>query len=314
MAPSPTFPFNPTKDIPSLSGKTILVTGGTAGLGTQTILALIPHGPKRVYFSGRNETAATALIERINTAFPESETKLTFVKCDLASLASVKAAAEEVQRDCEALDVVFCNAGIMAVPPGLTKDGVELQFGTNHLGHALLVRKLMGLLSKSSDARVVVNTSEGAFLHPKGGIEFEKLHTDMAGWGVDFMAAWTRYGQSKLANVLFAKELQKRYPGVTSVAVHPGVIDTGLVTSLGWANRMLVYATNHGKMISEDEGVKSQLWCGVGGGKEEVRGLGKDGGFWAPVGSKVKGDASMQDLELGGRLWDWTEDAIRGYL
>jgi retinol dehydrogenase-12 len=140
----------------------------------------------------------------------------------------------------ERLDSLMLNAGIMAVPEGVTRQGYEVQFGTNHLGHFLLAKLLLPTLlstaqstslagSASSDVRIVVLSSIGHLLAPlRSGIDFTSLKTDCGGW-----FSLVRYGQSKLANLLFVKELERRYgkTGIISVAVHPGLIDTNLDAS-----------------------------------------------------------------------------------
>lgn len=170
-------------------------------------------------------------------------TVVSFVACDLASLASVKAAAEKFITEESRLDVLICNAGIMAQPPSLTTNGYEMQFGTNHLGHALLIQKLLPLLlqnSEGADVRIIIVTSIAFRMHPMGGIVFKDLKTpqDCGAFG-----SWIRYGQSKLANILYARELARRYPGITSFSVHPGMVNTGLLDTLSFTNRAFVYAT-----------------------------------------------------------------------
>ncbi|GAB1207880.1 hypothetical protein APSETT445_006615 [Aspergillus pseudonomiae] len=206
---------------------------GTAGVGAQSVTQLAKHSPARIYISGRNATSAETIINEI--AESGSNTPVSFVECDLASLDSVKKAAEDILAKESRLDVLMCNAGIMALPPDLTKDGYEVQFGTNHLGHALLIQKLLPLLQQYRRSRC------GCYqLHPSGGIVFDDLkHTQ--DYGV--FGSWRRYGQSKLANILYARELARRYPDITTVSVHPGVITTGLVENLGWAHRWFIYAT-----------------------------------------------------------------------
>jgi NAD(P)-dependent dehydrogenase (short-subunit alcohol dehydrogenase family) len=126
----------------------------------------------------------------------------------------------------------------MAIPTGLTKDGYEIQFGTNHLGHALLIKLLLPTLQRTADEtkggadpRIVLLASKGMTLHPTGGIVFDELRTTQENLA---FAHWRLYGQSKLANILYAAELARRLPQITSVSVHPGVMMTGLVTGLGF--------------------------------------------------------------------------------
>jgi NAD(P)-dependent dehydrogenase (short-subunit alcohol dehydrogenase family) len=132
---------------------------------------------------------------------------------DLTSLSSIKSSTPQLTR----LDLLMCNAGIMATPPSLSKDGYEIQFATNHLGHAMLIKQLLPTMLKTaeeprSDVRIVILTSMGWRAHPKAGIEFSTLNTtqDRAIFG-----GWVRYGQSKLANLVYAAELARRYPNIT---------------------------------------------------------------------------------------------------
>lgn len=118
---APKLHFDTAKDIPSLSGKVILVTGGTAGLGRETVLSLAAHSPAHIYFTGRSQPSADSLIEEAKSI--HSGTPVTFVQCDLASLDSVQQAAKFVCAQTDRLDISCFNAGVMALPPGLTKDG-----------------------------------------------------------------------------------------------------------------------------------------------------------------------------------------------
>ena len=146
----------------------------------------------------------------------------------------------------------------MATPPGLTTDGYELQFGTNHMGHALLTKLLLPTLLRTAestpenpDVRVVDVTSLGFTVAPKGGILFPELKT-RCDWGMG--TEWKRYGQSKLANVLHAAELARRHPSLVTASVHPGVVNTDLNKRLGFFNKLLVRATNPRGFISPAEG------------------------------------------------------------
>lgn len=153
--------------------------------------ALAAHNPAHIYFSGRNVEAGQKLIAEIKRK--HGFESLTFVEMDLSSLASVKSAIKSFSHD--RLDVLMCNAGIMAKPPGLSKDGYEIQFATNHLGHAMLIKQLLPVLtetakSPNSDVRIVSNTSEGWALHPKNGVTFSELKTTQD----SLFGSWTRYG------------------------------------------------------------------------------------------------------------------------
>ncbi|KAK1954575.1 short-chain dehydrogenase/ reductase [Colletotrichum sublineola] len=310
---------DPTPKIPSLEGKVIFVTG--AGLGKATILALLAHNPLHIYFSGRSRPAAEALIASVTPSSPSSSSSspppppppLTFVQMDLASLATIKPAlAASFAHD--RLDVLVNNAGIMAVPAGLSADGYEVQFATNHLGHAMLVRALLPVLRRTaalpgSDVRVVTLTSVGYQGHPRDGVSFATLRTTQA--GPPFLGPWTRYGQSKLANILFTRELARQHPSITAVAVHPGVIGTGLVANQGLLNRLLIHASNKlagAPMLTPDRGCWNQVWAAAAAARGDL----VSGGFYMPVGRLAddKLDRFATDDELAGELWRWTEDVL----
>ncbi|KAK7018676.1 short-chain alcohol dehydrogenase [Paramarasmius palmivorus] len=145
-----------------------VTTTGTAGIGKASIHLLSKHHPEHIFFSGRNVQSARSLIEEVKAQVPDVQ--LTFIECDLASLQSVKKAAQEFLSLSSRLDILMCNAGVMALPPGLTKDGYEIQFGTNHLGHALLIRLLLPTLLRTaetgSDTRIINLSSQGHAGHP----------------------------------------------------------------------------------------------------------------------------------------------------
>ncbi|KAL8718897.1 MAG: hypothetical protein Q9225_004022 [Loekoesia sp. 1 TL-2023] len=293
--------WNPDKELPDLSGKVIFVTG---------VHRLAEHHPEKIYFTGRDETRANDLIARINGTVPSAN--VVFIKVDMASLDSVKTAFE--QFDLTRLDILICNAGIMAVPPALTKDGYEMQFGVNYLAHALLVKLFLPLLLETAklpdaDVRVVIMTSLGYRMAPKNGVDFKNIKTTQdTGPG----APWMRYGQSKTADILLAKELAKRYPQITSTSIHPGVVKTGLVSNLTFGAKAVVYVgcfMQGIKMIESDEGCYNMLWAAAGDKTGIV-----NGELYEPVGilSKTKSKARANP-RLPGELWEWTEKALASY-
>ncbi|KAK4184667.1 hypothetical protein QBC35DRAFT_525400 [Podospora australis] len=314
----PNLHFDPAKDIPDLSGKVILVTGGTTGIGATTIIELARHNPSHLIFTGRNADSAKATIASATSAASSSghETpKLTFLPCDLTDLSSVASACNSLLPTLSRLDVVVLNAGIMAIPAAVSKDGYEIQFATNHLGQAFLLRKSLPLLlstaesSPSSDVRVLILTSVAADFTPSDGITFSALKSEQRS---KLGGRWMRYGQSKLANLLYAKEIAKRFgpKGIKAVAVHPGVVETGLVTKMGLGDKLLIYLPNVGRMLTPEQGAWNTLWAIA-----TERGKVEDGGFYTPVGKKgVLAEKWTKDGELGGRLWDWTEGELKRWL
>ncbi|MGB8649070.1 MAG: oxidoreductase [Mycobacteriales bacterium] len=210
------------QDMPDQSGRTALVTGANSGLGFHTSLELARKGA-RVLMACRNPTKAEAALAKIRGEVPGAAVEL--VSLDLASLDSVEQAAEEVAGRLRALDLLVNNAGVMAVAEGRTADGFEMQLGTNHLGHFALTGRLLPLLL-AADAPRVVTVSSGA--HAIGRMHFEDL-TAANGYH-----RWRRYGQSKLANLLFTSELHRRASGrLLAVAAHPGYAATHLQEGQG---------------------------------------------------------------------------------
>ncbi|KAM0718969.1 hypothetical protein Q7P37_006041 [Cladosporium fusiforme] len=309
----PSNAFNPYTEIPSLTGKVIFITGGTAGLGRETILNLAAHSPAHIYFSGRSQTSADALIATLKTTHPSQP--ITFVQTDLASLESVKSAAKAFLATSQRLDILFANAGVMCLPPGLTKEGYEIQFGTNHLGHAALVNLLLPTMESTAkagnDVRIVWNTSLGHKMVPS--IPFATLKTPQDNCSPFFVLSdWVRYAQSKLANLLYAREIAKRHPLISSVSIHPGVSFTGLVTGLGWFNRFFVWLTTLGMRVSVEECAWNQLWAAaapLGKGERMV----VSGRYYEPVGVEGSLTKAAGDEELAAELWEWTQKELEQY-
>src|SRR6202789_965860 len=202
----------------SLSGKRVLVTGVSAGLGVETARVLAAHGAE-VVGAARNlakakEATAPVRAGAANGGRPE------LAELDLASLKSVRACADALVASGKPFDLIICNAGVMATPSGETSDGFETQFGTNHLGHFVLVNRIASLMKPGSR---LVNLSSSGHRFAAGALEDPNFeHTPYA----EFVA----YGRSKTANVLFAVEFDRRHKdaGIRATAVHPGVIHTEL--------------------------------------------------------------------------------------
>lgn len=213
-----------TADIPSLSGKTAVVTGATGGLGYETAMALAGAGAI-VILTGRNDAKGLRAIEGICARFPAA--LIAFEPLDLASLASVADFARRFAAGNEQLDLLVNNAGVMALPKRQqTEDGFELQLGTNYLGHYALTARLLPQLRRAKAPRVV-NLSSLA--HRSGVINFDDLQ------GKHSYRPWRAYCQSKLAMLMFSLELQRRSDaagwGVRSMAAHPGFARTDLIAN-----------------------------------------------------------------------------------
>ncbi|KAK3987991.1 short-chain dehydrogenase TIC 32, chloroplastic [Cladorrhinum sp. PSN332] len=301
--------IDPKKDIPDLNGKVILITGGTAGVGAETLVQLAHHKPAHLLFTGRNPKSAETTINKVHAV--SSSVKVSFVQCDLADLASVKSASEKLVSELSRLDVLVCNAGIMAVPAALSKDGYEIHFATNHLGHALLTKKLLPLLQASAqsgnDPRIIMVSSVAWRGTPRGGIVFDKLKTTQE---AAILGRWLRYGQSKLANMLYARELAERYPEILSLSITPGVVRTALVNDLSLADKALVFVPNIGKMKTPEEGTYNTLWA-MTAPREGI----KPGVFYEPVGKPTKMESkASRDLDLSKTLWEWTDNELATWM
>ena len=206
--------------LPDQTGRVAIVTGGNSGLGFETSLALAAKNAHVILAVRDNEKGAAA-VHRILKAHPKSQVEMRLL--DLASLASIQQFAQAFRQDFDRLDVLINNAGVMAIPRRETTDGFEMQFGVNHLGHFALTGDLFELLLSTPHSRVVTVSS---LMHQSGRINFDDL------MGVKNYSKSSAYAQSKLANLLFAYELQRRLNSLNdpmlSVAAHPGYAATNL--------------------------------------------------------------------------------------
>ncbi len=209
------------ESIPDLTGRAAVVTGANSGLGLETAKAFAASGA-HVVMAARNPARADAAFDEIRTRYPDAS--LAIVDLDLGSLASVRAAAEQLLADHPAIDILVNNAGVMATPQQRTEDGFELQLGVNHLGHWALTSLLMPALLAAPAARVVSVTSTAHHF----GLPVNPANPHLHGR----YQPWLAYGQSKLANYHFAIGLQREFErkGVAaqSLLAHPGLSHTGL--------------------------------------------------------------------------------------
>ncbi len=201
-----------------LSGKRVLVTGVSAGIGVESARALAAHGAE-VIGAARNLSKAQGATEQVRAQAARGGS-LQLVQLDLASLDSVRRCADGLLAGDKSFDVIIANAGVMACPKGTTVDGFETQFGTNHLGHFVLVNRIASLLRPGS--RLVNLSSAG---HRYADVDLEDPNFEHSPY-----AEFTAYGRSKTANVLFAVEFDRRHRarGVRATAIHPGAIRTEL--------------------------------------------------------------------------------------
>ena len=202
-----------------LSGRRILVTGVSAGLGVETARVLVAHGAE-VVGAARDVAKAERATTEVRAAAEAGKGAFSIVELDLASLASVRACADALNADGRPFDVIIANAGVMVPPFGHTADGFETQFGTNHLGHFVLINRIAPLLK---DGGRLVNLSSA-------GHRYSDVDLDDPNFEHTPYEPWIGYGRSKTANVLFAVEFDRRHRdrGVRATAVHPGGIQTEL--------------------------------------------------------------------------------------
>ncbi len=294
-------------DIPDLTGKLALVTGVTSGLGEHTVLELARRGA-RVVLAARSEHKLRVTRESIEHALPKAE--LIPLLLDLADLSSVKHAADEIS-SLGPLDILVNNAGVMATPLRRTVDGFELQFGTNHLGHFALTGRLFPQLAAAEGARVVAVASQAhrmARTVPLGDVRNDRR---------DYRK-WRAYSESKLANLLFAFELDRRAKAagttVTALAAHPGYASTNLISglNLGGMRADGAIAVGATRLIAQSAamGAQPSLMAATlprlpGGSYVGPRGVGEMRG--APT--LVKPTRVARDLTLARRLWEVSEEA-----
>ena len=285
-------------------------SSGTAGLGAGTVSNLAQHHPEHIHFTGRNSSKAKDLIDKIHKSNPD--VKLTYIPCDLTDFASVKKAANDFLSSSQRLDVLMLNAGIMATDPAKTKDNYEIQFQTNHLSHALLIKTLLPIMTQTasqpnSDVRIINMSSIAYQQAPKMGIDFATLKTDQSSLGSLIPGPkWSRYGQSKLANLLYPAQLAERHPEILSLAVHPGIILTDLFTNVSFATKLPVLISSIGKRTPVEQGPYNQLWAATAP-REKIL----NGEYYEPIGVVgVRTTRQARDKELGRKLWDWTQDAL----
>lgn len=273
-----------------LTGKTILVTGCNSGLGQEALRVLAMRGARVVATARTLQKAQTACAAVTGQTVP--------LACELSDPASVRACVASVQHAGLRLDAVICNAGIMMLPKLQQAFGIELQFFTNHVGHFMLVTGLLGQLTE--DARVVMLSSSAHRSAPKQGIELDNLS------GARGYSPLKAYGQSKLANLLFAKELARRFKGTgkTANAVHPGVIQTELGRHLNPVAGFVFGLVGPLALKNVPQGAATEVYAAVHPAAAKT-----SGAYFADCNiAAARPDAD--DAALASRLWDATEKIV----
>ncbi len=281
-----------------LSGKTAIVTGSNTGLGFETALDLYQKGAK-VYVACRNEEKGLDAIERMKAISDGGE--LVYGRLDLASLSSVKDFAKKIIATESRLDLLVNNAGVMIPPPSRSEDGFELQFGVNFIGHFALTGHLFNLLESTKGSRVVTLSS---IAHRGAIIDFENFKLEKP------YNNWREYGQSKLADLIFTLEFEKRLRNnsyqIMSLAAHPGFSKTDLQK---YMDKDMLDSL---ELMTANEGAQPTLAACL-------RPDAKGGQYWGPDGpNEQKGkpalakiDSVALDEKLNAKLWDWAKEITK---
>jgi NAD(P)-dependent dehydrogenase (short-subunit alcohol dehydrogenase family) len=295
--------------VPALTGRVAVVTGATSGLGFETSRVLAQKGA-HVVLAVRNPDKGEGSAKAIRASVPGASLEVLLL--DLADLAAIRAFVQTYLASHNRLDILLNNAGVMALPYRKTVDGFEMQFGTNHLGHFALTGLLAPLILRTLGARVVTVSSAA---HSFGRIRFDDLNGERS------YRKWSAYGQSKLANLLFAYELQRRLAAAgssaISVAAHPGYASTNLqfagpeMEGSRFSARMVAVAN---RVIGQSAamGALPEIYAAT---SPQVRGgdyIGPDG-FMEQNGfpKKVKSNARSHDEAAAARLWEVSEQLTR---
>lgn len=291
--------------MPAQHGKLVVITGASSGIGYEAALALAGKGA-HVVIAVRNLEKGRAAVARIQRSFPQSQVEV--LALNLADLRSVRHFAEVFSARYAALPLLINNAGVMALPYGRTVDGFEMQFGTNYLGHFALTGLLLPLILAAPAARVV---SVSSTAHMAGSIDFDNLD------GARRYRRWDAYCQSKLANLVFAYELQRRLAAVgadaVSVACHPGWANTALPESsvslegmrlqtglMSFATKLLAQSAAMGALPTLYAATAEQVEGG-----DYIGPTGRMGMYGYPA--KVQSSPNAHDRGLAQRLWQVSE-------
>jgi NAD(P)-dependent dehydrogenase (short-subunit alcohol dehydrogenase family) len=285
-----------------LSDKTVVVTGVNSGLGYETMRVLTSRGAHVI--------GAARSMDKATTACGSVQGKTTPVACELSDMDSVAACAKSILDSGKAVDVLICNAGIMALPELHVIDGLELQFLTNHMGHFLLTYLLQEPLKAAPQGRIVMLSSLAHILTVRGGINFDNLD------GSKGYRPWPFYGQSKLADLLSARAFNDHLAGtrVSANAVHPGVINTNLARDvtgpLGWFQNNRVISSISDKFLTKTipQGASTQCYVAT---SPELKGVG--GKYFADNAEGRPSKYARSD-SLKKKLWEFSLDYLDAYI
>lgn len=288
-----------TKKVELMQDKTVLITGGNAGIGKATVRKLANRGAEVVMACRDMEKAEAAAEEIIKHS---GNGQVSVIHCDLSSFDSIRKAVGEFTAGHQQLDVLINNAGVVTSDLHRTEEGFELQFGVNHLGHFLLTKLLLNHLKKAAKPRVVTVASHS---HYRGEIDFNNLRGQKGNASYHGMEA---YGQSKLANVLFARELARRHPWLDSNSLHPGVVRTSLGNKATNWYYSLFWTLYKPFMINNEKGADTSFYLAA---SPEVEGV--SGQYFDDKQRRKHPSRLAQDPELARRLWEVSEQYVAEY-
>lgn len=281
----------------TLEGKTVVITGANTGIGRAAAKQLAEHRPARLVIAARSLERTQPVIDEVKAIHPDGEVK--FVALDLGDLAAVRTAADEILAMDHPIDVLMNNAGLAGVR-GQTKDGFELAWGTNHVGHYLFTEKLLPLVKKAKQGRIVIVSSRGHY-RAKNGIDWSVLHE-----ATPSVSGFPEYCVSKLANVLHANELARRLAGtsVSTYSLHPGGVASDI-----WKRRMGPFAILlRPFLITNEEGARTQVKCATDPALAKQSGL-----YWDEEKPKTASQHAL-DVALQDELREKSDGWVKAFV
>ncbi|GGA42808.1 SDR family oxidoreductase [Paenibacillus physcomitrellae] len=274
-----------------------VVTGASGGMGLATARMLASEHGMKVYLLARSLERGTAALENVKRCSKRDDPEL--ILCDLGSMEQIRRAAEEIRSRCTHIDVLVNNAGVLTLRREETEDGFERQLGVNHLGHFVLTRELLPLLSESRQGRIVIVSSA---IHKFGKMNYNDPHMKRR------YTMWGAYGRSKLANLWFMKELHERLKEsrVTVNAVHPGAVSTQIGVNRSTGFGTFVHRMVKPFFLTPEQGADTAVYLAS---SPEVAGM---SGLYFYKRKPAKISAKASSPELANRFWEWSEE-VTGY-
>ncbi|KAF9128892.1 hypothetical protein BGX30_014149 [Mortierella sp. GBA39] len=298
--------------IPDQTGKVAIVTGANTGLGYATMVALASHGA-HVFLACRSEERALHAMEKatqeIKEKYPRAPApNLEFLELDLNDMSKCKKAADEFLNKGLPLHLLVNNSGIMTTPFALSADGIEQQFAVNHMGHFVFTMALLDRIKESQPSRIVVLSSHSHERPVEGGIDFDTINDEKMSTIV------SRYGRSKLANVLFGKALARRLADTQVYVniVHPGFVDTELTRHnkvlFGSVVLGILEAITAVMAMTPEVGALTQLYVAT---SPEIESKDIRGRYFVPIANEIQPSAYALDEALQEKLWAFSEKLVK---